>query len=488
MFAPGRGFDEPPLVYEIAKVLPTLQHRGQQSAAVGGRVGNIMTRVGGLGKVDEALNGGSVLRGLDRSDFAMGHVRYATSLLIEGANEEEKASINRLAIQPMARSPLPGVNFMLGLNGNCANTDELLDMLRQEKSKLDRSDYVTDTAIITSLMSQRVASGLSIRDAILSVTGEIVGGYSVVVWAQDKQGEKLYALRDPNGIRPLMLGSLPKKGWMVASEEGALNMAKAEFDREIPAGHMVEIGADGLSIYQAFSDIDPTDCIFEVPYLARPDQRIHGERVRLMRIRSGEILAQEHPVDVDVVVGIPDSGLDAAKGYARRLDIPDEDAFVRNRYNMDRSFIEDSQESRGSAIELKISSVISEYVRGKRVAVVDDSLVRGNTMKNRVQMLRDAGAIEVHVRIASPPIINRCLYGVDMPDESLLIAAHMTVEEIAMEINADSLGYLSIEGLRESTGSVDRSNRPLGASALRFCDACMTGNYPTAIPHNPKMG
>lgn len=481
IYAPGRSDNELSAVYEAARALLTLQHRGQQSAGVGGRISGKMAVTGDLGKVEQALRGGSVLSGLDRTDFAMAHVRYATSLLVQGRTQAEIDGINRWAIQPMSRSPLPDASFMLGLNGNCVNTAELLAKLKEEKPILGRGDLVTDTAIMTSLISQRVASGLSIREALLSVTSEVTGAYSMVVWGQDREGEKLYALRDPNGFRPLMLGALPNNGWMVASEEGALNIAGAEFDREIPAGHMVEISADGLNIFPAFAEINPSYCIFEGVYLARPDQRINNVRVRQMRIRSGEKLAAEYPVDADVVIGVPDSGDDAAKGYARQSGIPKEDAFIRNRYNMDRSFIEDSQISRVDKIRLKISSIISEYVAGKRVVIVDDSLVRSNTIRILVDMVRRAGAEEAHVRIASDSIKHRCLYGVDMPDESELIAAHKSVDEITQIIKADSLAYLSIEGLRESTGAVDRQNRALGAAAFKFCDACMTGNYPTPV-------
>lgn len=479
IYAPDRSDNELSAVYEAARALLTLQHRGQQSAGVGGRIAGKMVVTGDLGKVEQAFRGGSSLGGLDRTDFAMAHVRYATSLLIQGRTRAEVDSINRLAIHPMSRSPLPGVDFMLGLNGNCVNATDLLAKLKQEKPILSQGDFVTDTAIMTSLISQRVATGLSIREALLSVTSEVIGAYSMVVWGQDKEGEKLYALRDPNGFRPLMLGALPNNGWMVASEEGALNIAGAEFDREIPAGHIVEISADGLCMYPAFAEINPSYCIFEGVYLARPDQRINNMRVRQIRIHSGEKLAAKHPVDADVILGVPDSGDDAAKGYARQSGIQQEDAFIRNRYNMDRSFIEDSQISRETKIKLKISSIISEYVAGKRVVIVDDSLVRSNTMRVLVDMVRRAGAKEVHVRIASAPIKHRCLYGVDMPDESELIAAHRSVGEIAQLIGADSLAYLSIEDLRESTGVVDRQNLAPGEATFKFCDACMTGNYPT---------
>lgn len=478
IYAPGIGEFQTAVPREVFSALGGVQHRGQDSAGVAGRVGEHIAVVGGLGLAEVALNGGASLRGLDGS-FGLGHVRYATSYMT-GNNPGERDKM--LAVQPMQRS-VGKTEFAFGYNGNIENIAELTDKLRQEKGKLSDADRITDTSVITSLITQRVAEGFSVPDALISVAHDTVGAFSIVIWEKTGQDEAIWALRDPYGFRPLVLGSLPNEGWMVASEVGALNIAGAEYVREIEAGELISIRADGLHSYSAFpnQNMDSRFCIFEKIYLSRPDNIVYDRLVERDRVLSGEELAREHPVrSVDVVVGVPESSISAARGYARELNKPIRDCFVRNRYNPKRSFIEATQESREEKVHHKISGVLEENIAGQEIVIVDDSLVRSTTMRILVGLCRRGGTKKIHVRIASPPIVKPCYYGVDMPNEEELIAAHHSVEDIRTIINADSLAYLSIEGLRRANG-VDNRGRALGSTACkRFCDACMTGDYPTA--------
>jgi amidophosphoribosyltransferase len=478
IYAPGRGEAQGTVPKEVFLALGGVQHRGQDAAGVAGRTGEGITVVGGLGLADVALNGGASLQGLD-GDFGLGHVRYATSYMT-GHNPNERDKM--LAVQPMQRV-VGETEFAFGYNGNIENIAELTDKLLQEKGGLSDADRVTDTSVITSLISQRVAKGLLVPEALLSVAREIVGAYSIAIWEKTGESETIWALRDPYGFRPLVLGTLPNKGCMVASEVGALHIAGAEYLREVEAGELVSIDQDGLQSYPAFPEknIDPRFCIFEKIYLSRPDNIVYDRLVERDRVLSGEELADEHPVkSADVVVGVPESSISAARGYARALNKPVRDCFVRNRYNPKRSFIEATQESREEKVHHKISGVLRDNIADQEIVIVDDSLVRSTTMRILVEMCRKGGAKKIHVRIASPPIVEPCYYGVDMPNKDKLIAARKSVEEICTIIGADSLEYLSIEGLRRANG-VDARGRALGGPACRkFCDACMTGDYPTA--------
>lgn len=477
IYAPGRSESQTTVPKEVFLALGGVQHRGQDAAGVAGRAGERIAVVGGLGLADVALGGGAYLRGLD-GNFSLGHVRYATSYMT-GKDPSERDKM--LAVQPMQRFTDKS-EFAFSYNGNIENIAELMAKLKQEKGKLSCADQVTDTSVITSLISQRLAEGLLIPNALLSVAREIVGAYSVAVWEKTEENEAIWALRDPYGFRPLVLGSMPNDGWMVASEVGALHIAGAEYVREVEAGELISIGPDGLQSYPAFpdQDVDPRFCIFEKIYLSRPDNVVYGRLVERDRVLSGEELAREHPVKADVVVGVPESSISAARGYARELGLPMKDCFVRNRYSPSRSFIESTQESREEKVRHKISGVLEANITGQEIVIVDDSLVRSTTMKILVELCRHGGAKKIHVRIASPPIVKPCYYGVDMPNEEKLIAAHHSVEEICTIVGADSLAYLSMEGLRRANG-VDVVGETLGGLVCkRFCDACMTDDYPTA--------
>lgn len=475
------GMLRPTIAENTELSLRNLQHRGQDCAAVAIRIDHRIIPVGGLGQVDQALKGGKSLVGFG-GEFSLGHVRYATSYMKKGTTDKEKEDLRGLAIQPMVRRLGSGEDFAIAYNGHISNISELVSDLKDANGTLTAQEEVTDTAVMTSLIKHRINSGLSVSEALLSVASEINGAYSVAIWGRENGEEKIWALRDPQGLRPLTLGSLPDKGWIVASEEGAFGIVGAEPVGEIEPGQLVEISKHGLEIVQAFPS-NPRECIFERIYLHRPDGRLGGQRVERFRVQSGHQLAIEHPVeDADVVICVPESGIPAAKGYASELGIPNEEGFVKNRYNPSRSFLESTTASREDKVRLKISSIILENVEGKKVVVVDDSLVRSITMRILINMLRVQGkAKEIHVRLASPPIRWPCFYGVDMPNQKELIAAHHSIEEIRQIIGADSLAYLSLEGLLESAGVTDSKLLKLGGIASGFCDACMTGNYPTPI-------
>jgi amidophosphoribosyltransferase len=281
---------------------------------------------------------------------------------------------------------------------------------------------------------------------------------------------RIIGLRDPNGFRPLCLGSLPDGGWVLASETAALDLVGARFVREVAAGEMVVIDAGGVHSFSPFAGTDPRLCLFEFVYFARPDSQMYGRGIHAARRQMGERLATEHPTEADVVVPVPESGLPAAQGFAAASGIPYADGLVKNRY-IGRTFIEPSQTLRDRGIRLKLNP-IPDNLRGRRVVLVDDSIVRGSTTRKLVQMLRDAGANEVHLRVSSPPYRWPCYYGMDTSDRSTLIAASLDVEEIRDHVGADSLGYLSLRGLLDATGVADAG----------FCTACLSGEYPTDVP------
>jgi amidophosphoribosyltransferase len=302
--------------------------------------------------------------------------------------------------------------------------------------------------------------------AVMEVAPTWEGAFSLVIMDQGH----VIGLRDPNGFRPLCLGSLPDGGWVLSSETAALDLVGARFVREIAAGEMVVIDAVGVHSFYPFSATDPTLCLFEFVYFARPDSQMYGRGIHAARRQMGETLAVEHPADADVVVPVPESGLPAAQGFAAASGIPYSDGLVKNRY-IGRTFIEPSQSLRDRGIRLKLNP-IPDNLRDKRVVLVDDSIVRGSTTRKLVHMVRDAGATEVHLRVSSPPYRWPCFYGMDTSDRSTLIAASLEVDEIREHIGADSLGYLSLQGLLDATGVADAG----------FCTACLSGNYPTEVP------
>ncbi len=426
--------------------LHALQHRGQESAGIAVRDAGHVTVQRDLGLVSAVFDEPS-LRGLT-GDAAIGHVRYSTT----GANRWDNA-------QPVAHTR-GGDIVALGHNGNLTNTDALRAGIEERGGALRAS---TDSEIIAALLADEPGSLLA---AACAVMPRLVGAYSVVAMS----GRELVAFRDPRGVRPLVLGRLDDDGWCVASETCALDQIGARFEREVRPGEAVRVRADRVESRQAVASEGPRLCVFEHIYFARPDSVMDGQTVWEARSAMGAQLAREAPADADLVVGLPDSGTPAAIGFARESGIPYAEAVVRNRY-VGRSFIQPDQAMRQHGIRLKFNP-LPAVIGGRRLVVVDDSIVRGNTTAKVVSMLRDAGAAEVHMRISSPPILWPCFYGIDMADRAELVAAERSVAEIAALTGATSLAYLSLDGLQ----------RALGRPADGYCRACFTGDYPIPIP------
>ncbi|MCW2954418.1 MAG: amidophosphoribosyltransferase [Conexibacter sp.] len=437
IFAPGH--DVARLAYFA---LYALQHRGQESAGIATTDvgGNIMT-LRDLGLVSQVFDE-QKLRSLP-GDLALGHVRYSTT----GSSAWENA-------QPVYRSDRR--ELALAHNGNLINAVELHGELR-ERGVAFRS--TSDSEIIAALLSTHEAE--KIEDAVADVLPRLQGAFSTVVMTPDK----IVAFRDPNGVRPLALGMIGDR-YCVASESCALDIIGARLLREIEPGEVVTIDAGGISTRMVVEGARKAFCVFEYIYFARPDSRISGTVLQGARGRMGEMLAKEAPVDADLVIAVPDSGNPAARGYARESGIPQDDGFVKNRY-VARTFIQPGQELRKHGLRLKFNPM-PEIVNGQRLVVVDDSIVRGNTTRQIIQMLRDAGAKEVHLRITAPPIRHPCHYGIDMSTSEEMIAHGRTTEEIAAELGADSLHYLSLEGVYKA----------IGVPRETHCDACFSGEYP----------
>jgi len=425
--------------------LHALQHRGQESAGIAVSDRGRLTVLRDMGLVAQVFSEAK-LRGL-QGDLAIGHTRYSTTGGVAWTNAQPIVHHGR------ART------IALGHNGNLVNTATLRDELRADGVPLGSS---SDTEVIAALIGR--AEG-TLEGAVAAAMAQLDGAYSVVALADGR----LVAFRDPHGFRPLCFGRLDDD-WVVASETCALDLIGAEYERDVAPGELVVVDAGGLRAEQA---LEPEGggafCIFEFFYLARPDSRLDGVEVHAARVRMGERLALEAPVAADLVLPIPDSGTPAAIGFARASGIPFSEGVIKNRY-VGRTFIQPDQGLRQQGIKLKYNPL--EEVAGKRVVIVDDSLVRGNTTRQLVAMLVGAGAVEVHVRISSPPVIGPCYYGIDLADEDELIAAGRTVEDVREHIGATSLAYLSLQGLQGAT------RRPEGA----LCRACLTGEYPTAAP------
>jgi amidophosphoribosyltransferase len=427
--------------------LYALQHRGQESAGIATTDlgGNIMT-LRELGLVSQVFDE-QKLRALP-GDIAIGHVRYSTT----GSSAWENA-------QPVYRSDHR--ELALAHNGNLTNAVELHAELREQDVAFRST---SDSEIIAALLSTHPAE--RIEDAVADVLPRLKGAFSTVAMTR----EKLVGFRDPHGLRPLAIGMLGDR-YCVASESCALDIIGAKLLREVEPGEVVTIDARGISTCIAVEGERRAFCIFEYIYFARPDSRIGGTVLQGARGRMGEILAREAPVDADLVIAVPDSGTPAARGYARVSGISQDDGFVKNRY-VARTFIQPGQELRKHGLRLKFNPM-PEIVAGKRLVVVDDSIVRGNTTRQIVQMLRDAGALEVHLRITAPPIRHPCHYGIDMSTREEMVAHGRTVDEIAAELGADSLHYLSLEGVYEAVGVARETH----------CDACFSGEYP--LPDGP---
>ncbi|HUJ54389.1 MAG TPA: amidophosphoribosyltransferase [Gaiellaceae bacterium] len=440
VYAPGR---------DVARLtyfgLFALQHRGQESAGIAVSEQGRLTAMRELGLVSQVFDE-QKLHGL-QGQVAIGHTRYSTTGSSQWANAQplvQHGSVRTVA---------------LGHNGNLINAGGLREELRGEGVTLRTS---SDSELIAALIANDPAP---LEEATASAMRRLEGAYSVVALSEGR----LLAFRDPHGFRPLVLGQLDGDR-IVASETCALDLVGAELVREVEPGEAVVVDADGIHATQALERAGGGAlCIFEFFYLARPDSRLEGVEVHNARVRMGERLAREAPVEADLVLPIPDSGTPAAIGFSRELGIPFSEGLIKNRY-VQRTFIQPDQEMRQQGARLKYHPVAE--VAGKRVVAVDDSIVRGNTTRQIVQMLFDAGAAEVHVRVSAPPIIGPCFYGIDFADTSELIAAGRSVEAIREQIGATTLAYLSHDGLVEATGR----------RASSLCRACLTGDYPTEVP------
>jgi amidophosphoribosyltransferase len=468
---------------EVAKLtyfgLYALQHRGQESAGIAVSNGSQILVYKDMGLVAQVFDEGHL--GALRGHLAIGHTRYSTT----GSSVWENA-------QPTFRSTAAG-SIALGHNGNLTNTRELLELVEKRAAESGQLPYdgaaptqdetrrwregmrshvamhsTTDTEIVTALLASY--PDRSLEQAAMEVLPQLRGAFSLVFMDE----ETLYAARDPHGIRPLVLGRLDR-GWVVASETAALDIVGAAQVREVEPGELIAIDEHGLRT-QRFAEATPKGCLFEYVYLARPDTRIAGRSVHATRVEVGRKLAEEAPADADLVIPVPESGTPAAVGYSQGSGIPYGLGLVKNSY-VGRTFIQPSQTIRQLGIRLKLNP-LREVIAGQRLVVVDDTIVRGNTQRALVRMLREAGAAEVHVRISAPPVKWPCFYGIDFASAGELIANGLTVEEVRASIDADSLGYISLEGLVAAT------EQP----AENLCRACFDGVYPVELPEPELLG
>jgi amidophosphoribosyltransferase len=459
IYAPG--VEVAPLVYDA---LFALQHRGQESAGMAVSDGESLVVSKDMGLVTSVFDARKLMS--LQGNLAIGHVRYSTA----GSRTWENA-------QPVYRGVGRG-GFALGHNGNLTNVAALEAECGMLPGVLASDSDLVATLIEAEYAPQHPDDGVEGKDDDLELALEVVlprlaGAFSFVL----TDARHLIAVRDPNGFRPLCLGELVplepggEIGYVIASETPALDIVGARYVRDIEPGEMVVIDSDGVRSRQAFPPerIDPRFCIFEYVYVSRPDTRFGGREVHAARHRMGERLAAESPVDADLVVGVPDSAVPAAEGFATASGIPFGHALVRNRY-MGRTFIAPTAEARVDAVRRKFNP-LAETVAGRRLVVIDDSIVRGTTLRHIVKMLREAGAAEVHLRISSPPFRWPCFFGIDTPAQDDLLAARMGIEEMTEFLGADSLGYLSLAGLVDAIGVEDA-----------FCSACLSGRYPIATP------
>ncbi|MBS1844685.1 MAG: amidophosphoribosyltransferase [Actinobacteria bacterium] len=442
VYAPGHDVSR--LAYFA---LYALQHRGQESAGIATCEGGHITTLRDSGLVSQVFDE-EKLRAL-YGDMAIGHVRYSTT----GGGSWENA-------QPIWRDD--GREVALAHNGNLTNAVELWGELKERGIDFRGT---SDSEIMAALLSSH--GGKTIEDAVEQVMPRLEGAYSTVVMTK----HAIVAFRDPHGIRPLSLGRLDDR-FVVASESCAFDIIGAELMREVHPGEMVSLTERGLETRQVVRGVKRSSCVFEHIYFSRPDSRMEGNVLQQSRGRMGEILWREAPVDADLVIAVPDSGNPAAAGFARASGLPRDDGLIKNRY-VARTFIQPGQELRKHGLRLKFNP-LPEIVAGKRIVVVDDSIVRGNTTRQIVGMLRKAGAREVHMRISAPPIRNPCHYGVDMSTREEMIAHGRTIDEIADELDCDSLAYLSMEGVYEA----------IGGSPEDHCDACFSGRYPLGDPED----
>ena len=443
--------------YEIASDvyygLFALQHRGQESCGIVVNDDGLFNFYKDIGLVNDVFNQ-DILTKLGEGSIAIGHVRYGTT----GSTDRENA-------QPLVVNHVKG-RMALAHNGNITNSLELRTELELNGSIFHTT---SDTEVISYLITKERLSKGSIEEAVSSAVNKIKGAYSFVLMSPSK----LIEVRDRHGFRPICFCKTDDGTYVVASESCALDAVNAKFIRDLEPGEIIVFSKDGVkSITEHCNKVARSSCVFEYIYFSRPDSVIDGCTVSTARIRAGEFLARTHPVEADVVIGCPDSGIDSAIGYSRESGIPFMTGFIKNKY-IGRTFISPTQKMRENQVRIKLNPV-KEVVNGKRVVLVDDSIVRGTTSRRVVKLLLDAGAKEVHLRISSPPFLNPCFYGTDIDSKENLIACKYSVEEIAKFIGANTLGYLTLEQVKMLTGKYCDG----------FCTACFDGNYPTEVPQN----
>ena len=451
VYAPGQ-----PVAHLTYLGLYALQHRGQESAGMAVSNGETLMVQKDMGLVAH-VSADIKLASL-RGHLAIGHTRYSTT----GSSTWRNA-------QPVFRATAEA-QFALGHNGNLVNTEALA-----EDQGMLPGTVTSDTDLVAEMLATEMAAAgprsdeRELEHALVRVLPRLEGAFSFVLMDEGH----VIGVRDPNGFRPLCLGKLDH-GWVLASETPALDVVGAHFVRELEPGEMVIIDATGYRSIRPFDQerIDPKLCLFEFVYFARPDSQLYGRSVHHARVKMGERLAEQAPVDADLVMGVPESGIAAAEGYARQSGIPFGQGLVKNRY-IGRTFIAPTQELRALGVRMKLNP-LRDNIAGKRLVVVDDSIVRGTTTRAMVKMLREAGAREVHLRISSPPYKWPCFYGMDTGTRGELLAANLTVDEIRDYVDADTISYLTLDRLLEATGAVNAG----------FCDACLTGEYPIEVPVN----
>ncbi len=433
--------------------LYALQHRGQESCGIVVNDDGVFSSHKDLGLVSEVFTG-DVLSRFPRGTMAVGHVRYGTT-----------GGTSRRNCQPIEVNHQKG-KMALAHNGNLSNAVKLRNGLELSGAIFHTT---SDTETIAYIVTRERLTAPSIEEALSRAMNTLDGAYSLVLMSP----QKLICARDPYGFRPLCYGKTPEGAYVIASESCALKAVGAEVIRDVEPGEILVFSKNGvISRREHCGTKERKLCIFEYIYFARPDSVIDGAPVHGSRLRAGEILAQTHPVEADVVIGVPDSGIDAALGYSQASGIPYGIGLIKNKY-IGRTFISPGQGARMDQVKIKLSPV-EESVKGKRVVMVDDSIVRGNTMGRIVSLLREAGAREIHVRISSPPFLHPCYYGTDIDSKEHLIACHHSIGEIARLIGADTLGYLPVERLGDLTGNGG------------YCSACFSGEYPTEIPEDTR--
>ena len=430
--------------------LYALQHRGQESCGIVVNDKGILSYHKDLGLVPDVFNEGN-LRKFGMGNIAIGHVRYSTT-----------GKSNRSNAQPLVVRHIKGP-MAIAHNGNLVNARDL-----REKYELNGGIFhnTNDTEVISYAITEQRLIQPSIEKAVEQAMYKFKGAYSLVIMSP----KKLIAARDPQGFRPLCMGETETGAIVFASESCALDSIGARFIRDVEPGEIIIVDKNGAHSLKTHCGQKTSMCVFEYVYIARPDSVIEGSSVHQARLNAGKKLWQESPVEADVVVGVPDSGLDAALGFSMASGIPYGVGFIKNRY-VGRTFIQPSQSQRSNSVRIKLN-VIKDVVKGKRVVLIDDSIVRGTTSARIVNLIREAGATEVHMRISSPPFTNPCYFGIDIDSKENLIACQMSIEEIAKEIGADSLGYLSIEGVKNIAEN----------AKCNFCTGCFTGEYPIRVP------